>query len=199
MKKSILAVAGVAAFAGIAMPVAGAFALDHNNIERSDMIQLTIEDNCAFIHKANGQTAATTVISDGAWKNDVFSGTVANGQTYSSFATSTYNVVCNNQDGYQVTAAAEALTDDDNTDAEGWAYNKSGLTLNANDKDEDASVWTFTTDGVGADQEGDNNIVLKEEGATASTDVVITYSAKVSSTQEAGQYKATATYTFAQL
>ncbi len=85
MKKSILAVAGVAAFAGVAMPVAGAFAAD---TDFTDTITVTVDSACAI---ARGASEA------GSYDF----GSVANGVT-KTVNGSTFKVTCNDKGGYYV-------------------------------------------------------------------------------------------------
>ena len=86
MKKSILAVAGVAAFAGVAMPVAGAFAADTQGF--TDVITVTVDSACA-IARGTGEAGSYDF------------GSVANGVT-DTVDGSTFKVTCNDKGGYYV-------------------------------------------------------------------------------------------------
>lgn len=202
MKKAIIAGAASAVLA--AMPVMGAFAVS-NGETITDTLNLSITNTCALTIADSGRTADQTKIANGAWAaadsngNATFSGTVVAGQSYESFATTNFKVVCNDNDGYKVTVATTGFTAEGVTSATyPWAYAAGGLTTG------NVSSWTIASTGNGqtlnADN-GDKNIVATRTNAlsTAGETFAVTYSAKTADNQPAGAYQATAAYTFAQL
>ena len=209
MKKSIIA-AGAASVALAAMPIVGAFATNGsvgNNGDLVDTLVLSIEDNCTFSRKHttsgnpsvddNGHPAGAGAPTGASWTTagadtDTFEATVLNGQTYNDIAKSAFNVVCNNVKGYQVTVAATGFTTTDISGAESWAYNGGSYAASG-------SSWYITSSHAGASLSGTNNIAAELQSATNSDDFTITYNVKVSNTQQAADYTATATYTFAEL
>lgn len=203
MKKSIIA-AGAASAVLAAMPVLGVFAVAHGETI-TDTIDLEIENTCAMTISSTGRSADTSVIADGAWGsadtdgNATFTGTVVAGQTYASFASTDFQIICNDNDGYQVTVATTGFTASGVTEGTyPWAYNAGGLATG------DVSSWTIASTGNGQTltaNSGDKNIVATRSNAltTSGETFAVTYSAKTKNNQPAGEYEATATYTFAQL
>lgn len=176
MKKTL----GVVAAATLAaMPMLGAIAAD--NIKLTDELALTIQDNCAFTRAQEGAHTGST------WTGDAFAAVVTNGSTNDNIANSKFTVVCNNVGGYEVTVAASGFTTDDISGAESFAYNAGGYAASG-------SSWY-----IGGLQTASSNLVKKETAATAGTTFEVSYNAKVSTTQQAATYDATAEYTFAQL
>lgn len=86
MKKSLIAGAGVAAFAFAALPFAGVFATDTTTM--TDVLTITVEDTCTFDAASHAYRAA---MEANALNENV--------------GTTTMNVVCNNYTGYTVTGA----------------------------------------------------------------------------------------------
>ena len=130
MKKSILAVAGVAAFAGVAMPVAGAFAADTTGL--TDIMTVTVDSACA-IARGNSET-------------DTYDfGSVANGVT-DTVNGSTFKVTCNDNGGYYVYLEG-AGTGTTNTDMIGKATDKTIATGTATSGD--VSNWAIKGAAVG--------------------------------------------------
>ena len=194
MKKSILAVAGVAAFAGIAMPVAGAFA----TADFTDTLDVTITNNCAFTRGTTAHVGGDS--SKGTWSTtgDVLSGTFTAGELDSDFGKSNFHVVCNNLKGWEVTATATALQGQGTISSESIAVG----TPAAN-----ASAWSYTS-SKGDDTDttftvGGKNAAsiakMTKATDTAGKDFTVAYAVSVSQTQAAGEYKGTIAYTFAQL
>ncbi len=106
MKKSILAVAGLAAVAGVAGPVAGVFAAD--NTAQTDTIAVTVDPVCTF--KATTGIAHTAGSdSIGTWSGDTLSGKMTNGSTKDNFGSTAFIVVCNDHDGWEVKATTNTL------------------------------------------------------------------------------------------
>lgn len=214
MKKKMIA-AGAASLALAAMPVVGVFATNgsvNNNGVLTDKLVLTIADNCTFSrgtvasasnkHTVNSETAPIpdTSVTSGGWTTDgtntdmdVFTAAVLNGQSYTGMATSNFNVICNNVNGYQVTVNPSAFTNTSSITADAWDYNAGDYA------DGDVSSWYITSNGEGQSMTGTNRIVAKKTSATNGSDITVTYNVKVSTTQQAATYNATAAYTFAEL
>lgn len=214
MKKKMIA-AGAASLALAAMPVVGVFAANgsvNNNGVLTDKLVLTIADNCAFSrgtvasasnkHTVNTETDPIPDVSvtGGGWSTDgsntdmdIFTAAVLNGQSYTAMATSNFKVVCNNINGYQVTVNPSAFTTSDISNAATWNYNAGGYATG------DVSSWYITSNGEGQDMTGDNRTVATKSSATNGSDITVTYNVKVSTTQQAATYNATAAYTFAEL
>jgi|GEM_PF-1430679 len=202
MKKALIA--GAASLAIAAMPVVGVFAVG-NDGTITDTLELEIENTCAMTIADAERTADTAKIADGAWgvadagENATFTGTVIAGQEYVDFATTNFQIVCNDNDGYKVTVATtgfEATGVDSATYP--WGYNAGQLATG-----EDSS-WTIKSTGNAQTltaNSGDKNVVATRGNAltTAGESFAVSYSAKVASDQPAGVYTATAAYTFAQL
>ena len=128
MKKSILAVAGVAAFAGVAMPVAGAFAADTQDF--TDIITVTVDSACAIARGAS-ETGSYDF------------GSVANGVT-DTVNGSTFKVTCNDKGGYYVYLEG-AGTGTTKTDMIGKNTSTTIATGTAtsDDKSDDKSNWAI--------------------------------------------------------
>ena len=90
MKKSILAVAGLAAVAGVVGPVAGAFAAD-GNTTFTDTVKVTVDSACSLTATAGTQT-------DGA-----YTATIANGGN-SELGSTSVKILCNDKAGWMVKA-----------------------------------------------------------------------------------------------
>ena len=172
MKKSILAVAGVAAFAGVAMPVAGAFAAD-----ASDSISVTVGDNCSFAKTAPGTYSKSNMAVKALEEFENNS--------------STYTAVCNNSKGYTVTASFVDMKSPDTTDTIPY--------YTATDPAVGISVWGAYIDN-GTTPVMTGTVVKSSTKATTAAGETFTTKYKVSTddVQEQGTYTGTATYTFAE-
>ena len=193
MKKSIIA-AGAASVALAAMPIVGVFAVG-NNGTFTDVINTTIGDTCAFTRQATAHPAGTWS-TDGAdaTKDILTAQTIALGAE-ATLGSSSFTVVCNDADGYQVTATTPDLVKpaDASSAAVTMAYNDSAAGV--------AGEWRFASDGAGATI-GDGSagdIALKETATTAGSNFTATYYAYPGASQAAGTYSGTVVYTFAQL
>lgn len=99
MKKSIIA-AGAASVALAAMPIVGVFADDVTS--QVDTLDVTITNTCTI--------ASVTHAGTGAWTTNTLAKDVVAGELNNGIGTSTFNIKCNNQTGWTVTAAAQPLT-----------------------------------------------------------------------------------------
>lgn len=201
MKKSLIATAGVAAFAAVAMPMSVFAVSNGDNLQ--DTLKLNISEVCSFTRGTTPHANGTTA-SGGSWSDDTFTATVTPG-SYASLAKSSYAVSCNDADGYQITVAATDFTAT-NVDATAfpWTYSNTGAIDTTGD-----SMWFLTVTGTDTDDSGTmgtalvDNIITKRTKTNPAKDsndaFDITYGAFVDNNQAAGNYTATATYTFAQL
>lgn len=197
MKK--LAIAG-ASLALAAMPVVGVFAAD--DVDVMDTIKVTVSPSCTFRASGTGTLDATYTATG-------VNGETVNPSTSGDSGTNvhTFNVFCNNNKGYTVSATAQDLANIDNaspaiTDVFTYKADLSGLTT--------ASGWhaqfTNVTSGVTATQLPDSNqgtstgtIITRANSttATAGDSWTATYTAKIGSETKAGNYQGTITYNLA--
>ena len=209
MKKSIIA-AGAASVALAAMPIVGVFATGGNFSGGPfvDQIQTEIADTCTFARGtiAGGGSAPTDKHPIGTWTTEAGEGANANkdilnavsvtpAAAEATLGSSNYNVVCNDQDGYQVAVETTALTftASGKTQVHPWAYTASATTP----ENPTASYWRLASNGENVDL--GSGIVSKKTSAQDGKDFTITYYAWAQTGQDSGTYKATATYTATQL
>ncbi len=173
MKKSVLVVAGVAAFAGLAMPLATFAATD----PIKDDIQVTVDPSCSF-----ERTSAGTFTDTVALNNTTTFGTNS----------STYKVICNDPDGYQVTSAFVGLTAEGTTDT--IAYDSSSEVAAG------TGTWVAIKAGTTATKLAQGAKLLESSTVTtaAGETATVSYKASTKDNQATGVYKGSATYTFAQ-
>ena len=187
MKKSILAVAGLAAVAGVVGPVAGAFAAD-GNLSTTDTVKVTIDSACSLT--ATGNTNAYTV-------------TMTNSSLKSDIGSTTINIKCNDASGWNLTAVGageatdktEMKAGDDGTNIvtgkatsganSNWAFKVTG------DKAMTAYTSFAEIPSTAAKVAGDNS----ETNMTNGTNLTTTYQVWISATQEADTYTGKVTYT----
>ena len=195
MKKALIAGAASAVLA--AMPVVGVFATDITSI--TDTVQLTVEATCTFNTENSGNASATT-----------YSATVANGAqaSLSNGSAHTFNVFCNDNDGWKVTAGAPANLAGTGTNAHVITYQASALPSTGT---EGAWVATVSGTGVSAELSGittasavnyistDGGIIATETSSTDGSTFTVTYGAYVGTETAADTYTGTVQYTLAAL
>ena len=181
MKK--LAIAG-SAVALAAMPVVGVFAAD-----LTDTLSIEVQDNCALTYRSTAHTDGT-----GAWSGNTLSAELAAGSSDIALGSSAFNVICNNQAGWHVTAVASSLT------AQTTASNRAITNASAN---ADGSVYHFTpakvdtTDStftVGSADAG-NLVTMSAATDTSGKDFNVSYTTTIGATQAADTYQGTVEYT----
>lgn len=202
MKK--LAIAG-ASLALAAMPVAGVFAAAGDITGITDTLQLTVEATCTF------NTAGSAVATDTTYSATVANGAVA---TLSNGSAHKFNVVCNDTDGWKVTAGApNDLTPPaaSATNNHIISYQPSAIPAAGSGTKEGAWTATVSGDFVSAELGGittaSNVNYIKDEGGiiaqeTASTDAssfTVTYGAYVGTETAADTYTGTIGYTLSAL
>ena len=183
MKK--LAIAG-ASLALAAMPVVGVFAVD--DLQVVDTIQLTINSTCSFNTHSSASSTDTS-----------YSASVLNGEeaTFSP-ATHKFNVSCNDNDGWKVTATPTALTGTTVSTTIPFVasadYTNSGSTgMWSADVVVGAGAATITPFGTSA------TVIATKTASTNDADFTVTYKAYVGTTTPADVYTGTMTYDLAQL
>ena len=196
MKKSIIA-AGASAVALAAMPVVGVFAAGATTGASSytDNLSITIETACTFAREnyASGgiDGNASHKNGSGTWGTgasaDTLSATVTN-SSLTALGSSNFKVVCNNTAGYQVTVANSGLTSGGNSIPNNNTYTNA------------ISGWSPIYNGTKLVGDTTTPATVKSASTTTDNDTFeVSYSVGVSSTQQAGTYEGSATYTFAQL
>lgn len=222
MKKSIIA-AGAASVALAAMPLAGVFA-DFSGGPFKDIIQTTVGETCTFArgtqeaHTATvanyhaegqswtlGQDTTTTPDPTVEANTDTLAPVTvtpaAAGAAETPLGNSKFYVICNDQQGYVVTVNATDLTTTSQVHSWNYANDRSSSTGAT------ASYWRITpSDGdIATDptptnfSDIANNIISKRTSAEDGHDFSVAYSAFALTGQDSGTYKASATYTAAQL
>lgn len=188
MKK--LAIAG-ASLVLAAMPVLGVFAADDKEVV--DTITVTVNATCSF---DNGQSSSAA--------DTAYTATVANGAeaAFNASGAHKFNVTCNNNDGYQVTATPTNLvgeTVSTNNIPYTTSYSASGT----------AGMWsaTVTSDDVtGAGLvspvpaiDAQSHVIITEAGPTDGSSFTVTYAAYVGTETPADVYEGTMTYGLSEL
>lgn len=199
MKKTI--VAGVAASAVLAaMPVLGVFAEDITT--QTDTVVVTIDPTCTFktengISHANGNGTA----GPGTWSGQTLSGKLTAGTSTDDYGSTSMTVVCNNSDGWEVTAKTTALS---------GATSGKSIAWNAAHSDSVSGVsWSVSqaADNGLAIPEGkqgsaDGASVAKLENKTtgnAGKTFKVTYGVGIADGQDADTYTGSILYTLAEL
>ena len=198
MKKSILAVAGLAAVAGVVGPVAGAFATDTST--HTDTITLTIDSACSFTAK-KGTTATTT--------GSEYTQTVANGETAYFGGTASavsddgtnFTISCNDQNGWVLTAVGYSGKDGDSKNVMVASAGTNITSDSANDKGSQWQFWVNGTDAVSSYTNGYTTIpdsATKIAGTSSSISgsvIKVAYKVTIGATQESGTYTGKVKYT----
>lgn len=199
MKKLAIAASSVAL---AAMPVVGVFALDTDDTQVVDTIQVTVQSSCTFRATDGGASSADTT----------YTATGVNGAPVSpansGSSTHTFNVFCNNNKGYTVTATANDLVAATTTPAitDTFAY-KNALSQAAGDNGEWHAEIASSAEGVVAAQlpnstsgSANGTIITRATGATptAGDAWTATYSALIGTKTTAATYSGTITYNLAQ-
>ncbi len=170
MKKSL--VAGAAAFAMAALPVAGVFAADPAPIV--DTLTVQIGEACTFQRGDTGDGTYTKSLNLG--------------QLDAAFGSSNFVVICNNATGYVVNAEFTSLA------GPGEAITYSQTTPTAG-----SGTWTANA-GAQDNMAATNAVLLENAGVTSSAGdtAAVTYKVSVRNNQGKGNYTGTATYTLTQ-
>ncbi|MBQ3445188.1 hypothetical protein IJH23_00065 [Candidatus Saccharibacteria bacterium] len=199
MKKMLIAT-GVASLAVAAMPVVGVFAADVTG--STDTLEIKVNPTCSFTTGNQGETTESQTFTD----------TVLNGKKAAfkvggnAKATHKFNVVCNDNDGWKVTAAGQDL-------APVTAGNNHKITMVAGavyaaDSGQAEGQWSGALSGTGViaggyiplpTQEIAAPIIATESASTDSSAFTVTYDAYVGTETAADTYRGTVTYSLSTL
>ncbi|MBQ3413318.1 hypothetical protein IJH33_00465 [Candidatus Saccharibacteria bacterium] len=184
MKKAIIAAGASAVLA--AMPVVGVFATDITSIE--DTISVTISPTCSF--NTNNSASAS---------NTEFAATVTNGSeaAFNNSGAHVFNVTCNDNDGYSVTATPTNLVGEGvstNNIPYTTSYSAAGTAgmWSAVVTSSDIAAAGLTTPVPAIDAE--SHVIATEDSATANSTFTVTYSVYVGTETPADTYTGTMTY-----
>ena len=185
MKKALIA--GAASVALAAMPVLGAFA----DADLTDTLSIEVQDNCALTYKSTAHTNGTNA----SWSSNTLSAELAAGTADEALGSSSFNVICNNQAGWHVTADATSLsaTVDSNNRAipNGSTPNTDGSVYHFTPAKANNTDTTFIAGGVDA-----GNVVTMDAATnTTGKDFNISYTITIGATQAADTYEGTIGYT----
>ena len=216
MKKSLIATAGVAAFAVAAVPMA-AFATDVTT--QTDTLEITIDKICSFGHTDSDAGIDVTGVAHtpgaGNWGTedtaDTLSKTMSNGTTSNNLGSTTLGVFCNNEKGYQIsTTGAGALASSTTTDtidvneafsatSSGWSYQVAAGTGTNQRGEVKNSHGSWATSANVNDVIAGSKSTAPKTTANEGDYFTVTYGAGIDNTQAAGVYSGTITYNLAQL
>lgn len=197
MKKMLIAT-GVASLAVAAMPVVGVFA---DVTGSTDTLEIKVNPTCSFTTGNQGETTAAQTFTD----------TVLNGQKAAfkvgenAKSTHKFNVVCNDNDGWKVTAAGNDLS--------GAAGNNHRITMVAGavyaaGSGQAEGQWSGALSGTGVISGGyiplptegvAAPVIATESASTASSAFTVTYDAYVGTQTAADTYTGTVTYSLSVL
>ena len=198
MKKALIA--GAASTVLAAMPVLGVFATTTGG-PFTDTIDVTIENACTFSRGATAHVNGDGTPANGAWGTDTtadkLSGSLAAGGIDSHFGSSNFNVVCNNKNGWKVTAAATALT--------GLTTTSENIPLGT--PAADTAAWNYTSSSSDENITGTGTFstasqIVAQSAVTTPTagrNFSVEYAVSVDHVLSAQTYEGTIEYTFAQL
>lgn len=176
---------GAMSLALAAVPLVGVFA------DFTDTINVTINESCTLTRQAYASGGVTNNTSHkngtgGTWSTtantDTLSATMSNGTTQANLGSSQFKVVCNRGGGYKVTVATTDLS----------TTGASPFTI-PNNKTYSASVsgWSPVS---GSTKLVNGDTVNTVTSPTAGTTFEVSYGVGISTTQAAGTYTGTATY-----
>lgn len=203
MKK--LAIAG-ASLALAAMPAVGVFAADTDDLVITDTLQITVDATCTFSATTGG---ASTGTFDTTYADTVLNGQIADFKVSGSAKSDhIFGVVCNNDDGWQVTASTPLALGASGVDTKhNIVYTAAALPA-ANSETE--GKWNAIVSGTPVDaayavenQTGitaasgvkyistAGGIIAKEADSTDGSTFTVTYGAYVGTETPTGTYTAT--------
>ena len=116
MKKALIA--GAASVALAAMPVVGVFAAPGTDNTLTDTLTITnrVSCNMTSTHTAGTAAESTTPQWSAAAGSAILTAEIVTGTEYSNIGSTTFNVVCNDTDGWKVSASYGVLTGTDEND-----------------------------------------------------------------------------------
>ena len=190
MKKSIIA-AGAASVALAAMPIMGVFAVG-NGGTITDRINASVTTSCSFARQATPHgNVGTWTTTDEPHSLNATALTLGEQNTLGS---SKFTITCNDDDGYQVTIAADNLAIDGGNGS--MTYSKTTTPGSGT-----AGTWYLSSNHTGlvTDHNVEADTVAYSTGQANADNFEVTYYAYPTSTQAGGAYTADVVYTFAQL
>lgn len=196
MKKALIA--GAASVALAAMPVVGVFAADITTV--TDTLQITVDAACSI-----NSVTATTGNDDTTYTATVENGGTA---TFNHDSQHVFNVVCNNNAGWSVTASAPQDLSGTSGNLHEISYQASALPASATE-----GAWTATVSGTGVPATAEGNgiadasghiktaggVIATQSVATAGSSFTVSYAAYVGTETAADTYTGTIGYTLATL
>ncbi len=202
MKKSLIAGASVAALGLAVVPFAGVFAADKLTATMTDKLTVTVQPTCLFTQSKTKTT--TDWVADAG--NEEYTAKLGINEKIDNVGTTNMRVICNDAQGYSVTATSITdLTHQNSTDK--IAYNNAAVEAGTSSW----SAYRFnatagTTDPYYISKEtgNTNNTVLSStkptnstitDGKIAGDTVDIKYGVATSANQAAGTYTGSITYT----
>lgn len=184
MNKKLLTL-GVASAAFAAMPIAGAFADDVTST--TDTINLTVSKSCTMGAEATGETV---------------DGTLGAKEVKDDLAGSTFKVVCNDANGWELKAVGAG-----NSGHETELYNSTAQhgIATGTEIDDSHSNWGFKLSGSGivsgyenfAAVPGTATTVAEQSAAAAEDTITVTYGISNNGDAPDGTYTGEVTYTLA--
>ena len=184
MKKSIIA-AGASAVALAAMPVVGVFAADVTS--QVDTLDITIDATCTMASVSHAP-------SSGVWTGNTLAKTVTAGALNENIGSTSFNIICNNQTGWNVSATATVLT--------GKTTTSQNIPLGT--PEANVAAWNYvsstSTEGVTAGVTGNTTSATKVASASDTTGnsgdaFTVTYNVSTDNALSAQIYEGTITYT----
>ena len=172
MKKQLIA--GAASLALAAMPVVGAFAADPAEVV--DTLTVTVDESCTFDHDGTGGSY-TKAMEPGALDP--------------AFATSSFKAMCNNGNGYTVSAVFTSLAHTGNAGT--------AITYSAEDPVANGGTWTAQIEG-GTNIAANDGVLMNTntQDPVGGTTATVIYKVSLNADQAQGTYRGTATYTLTQ-
>jgi len=166
MKK--LVIAGISSLLAV-VPVMGAFAADPAAV--TDTINITVDETCTFTRTTG---------------NGIYNATLAVNAVNPSVGSSTFTAICNNDDGFSVSATPTAIS------GTGEAITYSTTTPTAG-----SGTWTATKTNVAGNVDG---VLMSSNNPTpaAGQTETVTYKVSTRNNQAKGDYQGTIEYALTQ-
>lgn len=198
MKKKLIA--GAASVALAAMPVVGVFAADVTT--STDTLEIKVDPTCSFTTGNQGETQTSQTFTD----------TVLNGKkaafkvSGSAKTVHKFNVVCNDNDGWKVTAAGQDLSGA--TQTNNHKISMVAAAVPAADSGTTEGQWSGALSGTGVisggyiplpTQEIAAPVIATESASTDSSAFTVTYDAYVGTETAADTYTGQVSYSLSAL
>lgn len=199
MKKKLIA--GAASVALAAMPVMGVFAAAGDVTSSTDTLEIKVDPTCSFTTGNQGETTASQTFTD----------TVLNGKkaafkvSGNAKSTHKFNVVCNDNDGWKVTAAGQDLS---GTGTNAHKITMVAAAVPAADSGTTEGQWSGALSGTGVISGGyiplpteqvAAPVIATESASTDSSAFTVTYDAYVGTETAADTYTGQVSYSLSAL